>query len=112
MPFESGHESSKHSAKEQLSNLSQEIWSEMAKTEKAFKTNGGPMLADTVKNVKAHPVESALGGACLVLVGVGVAAESPVLIGLAGVGAVSSGLFVAGEWAKDELNKVTKSAGL
>ncbi|MBX9720220.1 MAG: hypothetical protein K2X81_02400 [Candidatus Obscuribacterales bacterium] len=112
MPFEHGHESSKHSAKEQMTHLSQALWSEMAKTENAFKTNGGPMLASAMKGAKDHPAEAALAGTCLILTGVGVLAESPVLIGAAGVGAVCTGVFVAGEWALGEVNKVTKNAGL
>lgn len=112
MPFESGHESSKHSAKEQLTQLSQALWSEIAKTENAFKTNGGPMLANAIKGAKEHPAEAALGGTCLVLTGIGVLAESPVLIGAAGCGAVCTGVFVGGEWALGEVNKATKNAGL
>ncbi len=92
--------------------LSQNLWSEMSSAGNLLCKEAGPALQNGLKAAKDHPVEAMIGVGTLTLVGVGLAAESPAIIGLAGAGAVCGGLYEAGKWAISEVNKLENKAGL
>lgn len=102
--IENCHEGSRS----QSASLSQKLWCEIVEAGK----QAGPLLQTAVSAGNEHPVEAAIGIGTLTLVGVGIAAESPLLIGIAGACAVSGALYEGSAWALFEVKKLQKDCGL
>jgi hypothetical protein len=73
---------------------------------------GAEAVGGAVRQAQAHPREALIAGGTGALLATAVIADSPLIIGAAGCGAVLGGLTLVGEWAQNEVGKLTKQAGL